>query len=89
MRVSDAPGWRQALAVAVAVVGALLGLGYVWLTREQPPTGFLELEGRRIPIMQPVYVPPTPWWLYAMAAMAGALMASLALRVATSLRRMS
>jgi hypothetical protein len=71
-------------ALAVALPGAFVGLGFAWLTRTRPPKEVVLENGWRV--MHPMYVEPTPWWVYAALAAAGAVVALLAVRAAVSVR---
>ena len=71
--------------VTVALVGALVGVLYVWLTRNQAPEAKTLANGMQV--MHPVYVTPTPWQAYAVCGVLGAALALLAALVVTRLRR--
>jgi hypothetical protein len=72
-------------APAVALCGAVIGLVCAWLTRTSPPKPLNLADGRRV--LHPIYVEPTPWWVYAVFATLGVVMALLALRAVIALRQ--
>ncbi len=71
-------------ASAIALCGAFIGLVYAWMTRTHPPESLVVADGWRV--MHPIYVEPTPWWVYAAFATLGAGLALLAVRAGASLR---
>lgn len=79
----DTPGWLR--PSGVALFGGVAGLFYVWSTRARPPESLTLADGRQV--VQPMYVEPTPWWLYAMFACLGAALALIAARAVVSLLR--
>jgi hypothetical protein len=60
-------------AVAVAVVGGVLGAAFVWLSRPDPPSCTTLDNGMRA--CMPIYVVDPPLWLYGAFAVIGALLA--------------
>jgi len=62
-----------AAAVAVAVVGGVLGAAFVWLSRPDPPSCTTLDNGMRA--CMPIYVVDPPLWLYGAFAVIGALLA--------------
>lgn len=79
----DVPDWSR--PAGVALCGGLVGLFYLWATRARPPGSLTLADGRQV--VQPMYVEPTPWWLYAMFASLGAALALIAARAVVSLVR--
>lgn len=79
----DAPDWLRTSGVALC--GGLVGLFCVWATRARPPGSLNLADGRQV--VQPMYVEPTPLWLYAMFACLGAALALIAARSVVSLVR--
>lgn len=79
----DAPDWLRPSGVALC--GSLAGLFYVWTTRARPPGSLTLVDGRQV--VQPMYVEPTPLWLYAMFACLGAALALIAARAVVGLVR--
>jgi hypothetical protein len=69
----------------VALCGGLVGLFYVWAIRARPPESLNLADGRQV--VQPMYVEPTPLWLYAMFACLGAALALISARAVVSLVR--
>jgi hypothetical protein len=69
----------------LALVGAMVGVLYVWLTRNQAPEGKTLANGMQV--IQPVYVSPTAWWMYVAFALIGAVVALLAATTVARLRR--
>jgi hypothetical protein len=78
-----APDWLRPSGVALC--GGLAGLFSVWSTRARPPGSLTLADGRQV--MQPMYVEPTPLWLYAMSACLGAALALIVGRAVVSLVR--
>jgi hypothetical protein len=80
---ADVPGWLR--PAGVALCGALVGLSYAWSTRARPPEALNLADGRQV--VQPMYVEPTPLWLYAVFAGLGAALALIAARTVVRLVR--
>jgi hypothetical protein len=78
-----APDWLRPSGVALC--GGLAGLFYVWSTRARPPGSLTLADGRQV--VQPMYVEPTPLWLYPMSACLGAALSLIAARAVMSLVR--
>jgi hypothetical protein len=77
---------RSLRAPAVGLGGAVVGLLCVWLTRSEAPGSQTLSNGMQV--MHPVYVAPTPWEAYVVAAILGAVVALLAAIVAAQLVRL-
>jgi hypothetical protein len=68
-----------------AFCGGLVGLLYALATHARPPESLKLADGRQV--VQPMYVEPTPLWLYAVLAGFGAALALIAARTVVRLVR--
>lgn len=79
----------QNIAAMTAVVGALLGVGLVWITKERAllPGSVVLDNGLRSPM--PVIVVGPPLWAYVLAGTLGALLGAVAVLSARHLWRLA
>jgi hypothetical protein len=78
---ADTAGWLR--PGGVALCGALIGLSCAWTARARPPEALHLADGSHV--VHPMYVEPTPWWLYAVCAGLGAALALVAARTVVRL----
>jgi hypothetical protein len=80
---ADAPDWLRPSGLAFC--GGLVGLFYAWITRARSPEPLSLTDGRQV--VQPMYVEPTPLWVYATFACLGAALALITARAIVRLVR--